>query len=52
MLEEIDDLEKIPPYGLPEPKRLNIGGLLARVSAFYEEFTLLLNRPKFRYGAY
>ena len=52
MLEGIDDLENIPPYALPEPKRLNVGGLLTRVSAFYAEFTLLLNRPKFSYGAY
>ena len=31
MLEEIDDLENIPPYALPEPKRLNVGGLLTKL---------------------
>ena len=52
MLEGIDDLENIPPYALPEPKRLNVGGLLTRVSTFYAGFTPLLNRLKFSYGAY
>ena len=52
MLEGIDDLENIPPYALPEPKRLNVGGLLKKVSTFYAGFTILLNRPEFSYGAY
>ena len=52
MLEGIDDLENIPPYVLPEPKILNVGGLLKKVSSFYAGFTPLLNRPKFSYGAY
>ena len=52
MLEGIDDLENIPPYALPEPKRLNVEGLHIRVSTFYAGFTPLLNRPKFSYGAY
>ena len=51
MLDGIDGLENIPPYVLPEPNKLNVGGLLEKVYTFYAGFPPLLNRPKLSYGA-